>query len=1235
MKMDMIAVGSEAKYRNHFDAAYQYLKKEAASVGASVENYHILRAEPTALFKAVRDSMQKNEVVCLLAAPEPEVAGTILKIVCSGLELDNTIDPTLEKQVELRASLLGRKFTFEELASFASFPVGARVIKNPAGLVQGYAITAKKQVLLVLPAVPSELSTLYSSEVRPILAGYSGVAASYGMVRVLEIDSFSVPEELRRLAAEHKDLHLSCQQSGGDYEIYIEAVGSTQEKADSLKNCAIQKMRDRFGIYLYCIGNQPLPAIVSEGLTKNNLSLAAAELGVNGSLQELLSSTWGARAFFRDGFRDEEVRQEMHLPHKLLSEGDGSSAALAAAMAVQARKMNHASLGVGICCRCPEEASGGERVRVVVALADKRKIWTKRLEVAKARGQKTICELAAWQALNMVRLYAAQYPSLLPGGVDVSKVEKRLLGLPSLFSHKKSASEANPSSFAEDTEAGNIKEKETGTMKLSSPKNSKAKKSPAKVNISPAGDPAAQAVKGTNLIQRLKMRRLTKGDKTRLGVLALCLVVFLACIIYIISVKMESVNNEKLSQELAGLFGSDVKVENYPKDYIPGFEALYAQNPDIAGWITMPDSKLNYAVMQAADNKKYDRTDFYLKSNQHGIPFADFRVDLKKPSFNTILYSHNMDDGQMFGELTNFKRLAYYQSHPIVNFKSVYRDDQYKIFAVVVCKANDPDFDYHNFVDSNSAAAIDDYLHRILERSLIKTTVDVKNTDRLLTLSTCDYSFRDPDTNKQIARLVVFARAVRPGEKITVNTDAAILNPNPKMPKEWFDYIQKLQEKKAAEALEKEQKAYINLWLTEAEKVGTVQEQYELAQQRAADAETHLTPTELASGMTPDEILKSINYRKKLFNLLISGQESALAVENKLSLCTERSSVLSKYFSDEEMWSINSWDVLEHRYKVISDPSSGKFLTYEEIKDTSKTSGEQIDLMRQRQAEVQKYLTPDQIDACKNWQELSAKTAEAKANRANLEKKARELGFKQEEIDRMSVAELKAAIDKKLNQGKIDEIISQIKTLAPDATGANGKQFSEMSLDELSSFLGTLQNERAGLEEQAKKYGIPQDKLASYPSNAALSEAVKAQKGTYDKLLSDLISKYPDKKAELEKLSYNELLNYDSNVKTEMEQLKKEAESVGMTKEEIAKYTDAASLRAAIEEKKKANQDAALKAEMDRLKKEALSVGMTEEEIAKYTDPGALRAAIEAKKKSGAGGGSGDTTNPKPQPPAP
>ena len=223
----------------------------------------------------------------------------------------------------------------------------------------------------------------------------------------------------------------------------------------------------------------------------------------------------------------------------------------------------------------------------------------------------------------------------------------------------------------------------------------------------------------------------------------------------------------------------------------------------------------------------------------------------------------------------------------------------YKIFAVVVCKADDPDFDYHNFIDSDSDAAKNEYIEKIVKRSIIKTTVDVKASDRLLTLSTCDYTFRDPDTNKLIARLVIFGRALRDGESEAVNVNAATLNPNPLMPKQWYEYIKKQQEKKAAEELEKEQKAYIELWLTEEEIAAasnmTTAELYEKAQERAAQAERCMTAEELAEGLTPKQIKERIEYRQKLFAMLLTQDETdGNTASKKLALCQERLDILQQ-----------------------------------------------------------------------------------------------------------------------------------------------------------------------------------------------------------------------------------------------------------------------------------------------------------------------------------------------------
>ena len=1231
MKITVLGVGSEAQYQATFDTAYQYIKKETAPLAAEL-SYSICRPEAAGLFAALRESMAQSEAVLLLLPPEPAAVSTALRVVSGGLERTVSTDAALQKQLEQRAARLGLRLPYEQLSDFASFPSGATLLPNPQGMVQGYAISARRQLLLVLPALPGELSALYTAEVRPLLGKLTGAAVSYGMVRVLELDQFSVRQEVDRLN-QNPHLQVSSRHRSGDYEIYLEAAGADKAEADTYLQKAIAHMQQTFGIYLYCIGNRELPQIVTDGLAQHSLSLSTAEWGTGGLFRQQLSAVYGSAGCYRAAYDDTHIGRELELPRRLLQQPEENAAAIAGHLAAQSRRAGHTNLGLGIFC--PPE--GGQ---LYVALADKSRVWNRRLAVPPAR-QADTAQIAVWQAMNVLRLYTAQYPRQLPGGTELSGLEKHA-GRSSLFS-RKGAESQNPK----------------GRAALSNPEGKEQDRKMNKKRQSGEGTanaaPAAEALKGTNLIQRIKMKALTKNDKIRLIALGVCLIVFLASLIYIVNNKLQSVNNGKLSEELSGLYDPDattgLKVEGYPEDYIPGFEALYLRNPDIAGWVKIPDTKLDYAVMQAEDNDKYHRTDIDLKPNDWGIPYVDFRVDQSKPSYNTVIYGHNMNDGTMFGYLQAYKKLSYYQQHPLISYNSVYRKDMYKIFAVVVCKADDPDFDYHNFIDSDDDAAKNEYIEKIMERSIIKTTVDVKATDRLLTLSTCDYTFRDPDTNKLIARLVIFSRAVREGESETVNVNAATLNPNPVMPKQWYEYIKKQQEKKAAEELEKEQKAYIALWLTEEEIAAasnmTTAELYEKAQERAAQAERCMTAEELAEGLTPKQIKERIEYREKLFTMLLTQDETdSNTASKKLALCQERLDVLQQevtvngekvpLFNDTKLFA-SKWSQLQGRYQLLTQQKDWQlYLSVSDVQDLNISGDSLQSTLTANQQRAQKYLTAEQISQYKSWNELSAAINKAEATRKALEVEGEKVGLTKTEMDKMSLAELQKAVDKKKNQAEINKTIEAIKVLNPSAAGSNGAALTDMTLDELKALLSALQQERSKLEADAKAAGMTADEIKQCPSNAALQQAVnEKQKAQRSALIEEILKmEGAPARAELESKSLDELKAIKAQLTeqaaqrnaliTEIKNYDSTFTGEGKSLAELQAHLD--SLKAAAEQKQKD----ALIAQIQALDSSYNPEGKTLEQLQ------ADLAALQAAQSSGGEGETGTASDPSaPSDPSP
>ena len=88
-------------------------------------------------------------------------------------------------------------------------------------------------------------------------------------------------------------------------------------------------------------------------------------------------------------------------------------------------------------------------------------------------------------------------------------------------------------------------------------------------------------------------------------------------------------------------------------------------NRDIAAWIWIPDTTIDYPVAQAGDN------DFYLHHGADGrynydlgCPFLDYRCERDFSGFNSIVYGHNIRGRRMFADLRLFADQDFFDAHP-------------------------------------------------------------------------------------------------------------------------------------------------------------------------------------------------------------------------------------------------------------------------------------------------------------------------------------------------------------------------------------------------------------------------------------------------------------------------------------------------------------------------------------------------------------------------------------------
>ena len=190
---------------------------------------------------------------------------------------------------------------------------------------------------------------------------------------------------------------------------------------------------------------------------------------------------------------------------------------------------------------------------------------------------------------------------------------------------------------------------------------------------------------------------------------------------------------------------------------LPEYAELYEQNNDLIGWICIEDTKINYPVMQSVDEPN-----FYLKHGfdkgytDYGCPYVGENCDVSKPSDNLIIYGHHMKNGSMFSDLEKFKKKDFWEEHKTFSFNTLYEKQTYEVIAVfktVVYTDSTSEFKYFQFSDAQTPEQFDEYIAKCKEKALYDTGVSAEYGDKLITLSTCEYS----NTN---GRLVLVAKRI-------------------------------------------------------------------------------------------------------------------------------------------------------------------------------------------------------------------------------------------------------------------------------------------------------------------------------------------------------------------------------------------------------------------------------------------------------------------------------------------
>lgn len=224
-----------------------------------------------------------------------------------------------------------------------------------------------------------------------------------------------------------------------------------------------------------------------------------------------------------------------------------------------------------------------------------------------------------------------------------------------------------------------------------------------------------------------------------------------------------------------------VSEERNADGILVSFESDLAKNSETVGHISVPNTPIDYPVVQHSDNQYYLTHTFENEYNAAGCPFLDCKNvvgpngQLSKCS---IIYGHHRRNGTMFAKLKYYDDVEFYKENPVITFNTIYDLNNWVVFADFRATTNSNTgkiFDYMKY-DFDDDESFMNFVTAIRKRSYFNTPVEVDANDQILLLSTCSYE-------KSNWRMVIAARKVREGEAVdgidvrTAEKNTAVLMP--------------------------------------------------------------------------------------------------------------------------------------------------------------------------------------------------------------------------------------------------------------------------------------------------------------------------------------------------------------------------------------------------------------------------------------------------------------------------
>ncbi len=348
---EIIAIGSEMLTPYRTDTNSLWLTEKLNAIGIEVKFKSVVGDDEAILEKAIRDAMERSEIIISTGGLGPTEDDITKKIFARVLKRRMVLNDAVLHKIQERFAKRDMKMP-EINSRQALIPDRATALENNHGTAPGIFMTEGKCMFVLMPGPPREMKPMFEEQIMPRLRERGGdIVLLRRQLSIFGLTESGVDERAAPIYKNYQNPTTTILFGKGQIELHLTAQAKTEAEANKLLDELAGKLELVLGDNIFSLRDQTLEEVVGELLKLRQYSVATAESCTGGLLSGRITDVPGSSDYFKQGvvtYSNEAKVDLLGVPNRLIEKHGAVSPEVAEAMAIGIRRRARSTIGIGI-----------------------------------------------------------------------------------------------------------------------------------------------------------------------------------------------------------------------------------------------------------------------------------------------------------------------------------------------------------------------------------------------------------------------------------------------------------------------------------------------------------------------------------------------------------------------------------------------------------------------------------------------------------------------------------------------------------------------------------------------------------------------------------------------------------------------------------------------------------------------------------------------------------------------